>query len=120
MDFYTTLDSAISALAGAYGAPLGYILSAVVYFLRLQSFTPILYFKHGIDILLGKFDSDDDPGQITHFEALSSALLELSVWVILQVLQLHTYWWSWSSVLDVDHSILGMSTKFFTCTLALM
>ena len=33
-----------------------------------------MYFKHGIDILLGKYDSKDDPGQITHFEALSSAL----------------------------------------------
>ena len=35
---------------------------------------PFAYLRHGIDILAGKYDFDDDPGQITHFQALSSAL----------------------------------------------
>ncbi len=28
----------------------------------------------GLDILLGKYDNDDDPGDINHFQALSAAL----------------------------------------------
>ena len=76
MDIYTTLDSAISTLAGAlWGTPLVVLLlGGGIFFAAYSRLTPMLYFKHGIDILLGKFDSDDDPGQITHFEALSSAL----------------------------------------------
>ena len=37
-------------------------------------FIPFRYFKHGLDILLGKYDNDDDPGDINHFQALSAAL----------------------------------------------
>ena len=80
----------------------------------------MLYFKHGIDILLGKYDSDDDPGQITHFEALSIALAgTVGMGNIAGVsVAIHTggpgaIFWMWIT------AILGMSTKFFTCTLAL-
>ena len=123
MDFYTTLDSAISALAGAlWGTPLVILLlGGGIFFAAYSRLTPILYFKHGIDILLGKFDSDDDPGQITHFEALSSALAgTVGMGNIAGVaVAIHTggpgaVFWMWIT------AILGMSTKFFTCTLALM
>ena len=55
MDFYTTLDSAISALAGAlWGTPLVILLlGGGIFFAAYSRLTPILYFKHGIDILLG-------------------------------------------------------------------
>ena len=83
--------------------------------------TPILYFKHAIEILLGKYDSEDDPGQITHFEALSSALAgTVGMGNIAGVaVAIHTggpgaIFWMWIT------AILGMSTKFFTCTLAVM
>ena len=82
---------------------------------------PILYFKHAIEILLGKYDSEDDPGQITHFEALSSALAgTVGMGNIAGVaVAIHTggpgaIFWMWIT------AILGMSTKFFTCTLAVM
>jgi AGCS family alanine or glycine:cation symporter len=82
---------------------------------------PILYFKHAIQILLGKYDSEDDPGQITHFEALSSALAgTVGMGNIAGVaVAIHTggpgaVFWMWIT------AILGMSTKFFTCTLAVM
>ena len=123
MDFYTTLDSAISALAGAlWGTHLVILLlGGGIFFAAYSRLTPIMYFKHGIDILLGKFDSDDDPGQITHFEALSSALAgTVGMGNIAGVaVAIHTggpgaVFWMWIT------AILGMSTKFFTCTLALM
>ena len=82
---------------------------------------PILYFKHAINILLGKYDSNDDPGQITHFEALSSAMAgTVGMGNIAGVaIAIHTggpgaIFWMWIT------AILGMSTKFFTCTLSVM
>jgi len=31
-------------------------------------------FKHAIDVVRGRFDNPEDPGEISHFQALSSAL----------------------------------------------
>ncbi|MDP6168939.1 MAG: alanine/glycine:cation symporter family protein [Candidatus Marinimicrobia bacterium] len=123
MDFYNTLDSAMAALAGfLWGTPLVVLLlGGGIFFAAYSRLVPMLYFKHGIDILLGKYDSDDDPGQITHFEALSSALAgTVGMGNIAGVaVAIHTggpgaVFWMWIT------AILGMSTKFFTCTLALM
>ena len=76
MNIYEILDTAMANLAGfLWGTPLVILLlGGGIFFAGYSRFVPMLYFKHGIDILLGKYDSDDDPGQITHFEALSSAL----------------------------------------------
>ena len=75
MNFYNKLDSLIAGIAGAlWGTPLVILLLGGGIFALYSRLKPMLYFKHGIDVLLGKFDSDDDPGQISHFEALSSAL----------------------------------------------
>ena len=81
----------------------------------------MLYFKHGIHILLGKYDSDDDPGQITHFEALSSALAGTvgmgniaGVAVAINTGGPGAIFWMWIT------AVIGMSTKFFTCTLSIM
>ena len=75
--------------------------------------TPFMYFKHAIDILLGKYDSKDDPGQITHFEALSSALASTvgmgniaGVAVAIHSGGPGAIFWMWIT------AIFGMSTKF--------
>ena len=123
MDLYNTIDSAMANLAGfLWGTPLVMLLlGGGIFFAAYSRLVPMLYFKHGIDILLGKYDSDDDPGQITHFEALSSALAgTVGMGNIAGVaVAIHTggpgaVFWMWVT------AILGMSTKFFTCTLALM
>ena len=123
MDLYNTIDSAMASLAGfLWGTPLVMLLlGGGIFFAAYSRLVPMLYFKHGIDILLGKYDSDDDPGQITHFEALSSALAgTVGMGNIAGVaVAIHTggpgaVFWMWVT------AILGMSTKFFTCTLALM
>ena len=76
MQIYNTLDSFFSTLSNIlWGTPLVILLLGGGLFFAIYSrMIPILYFKHAIEILLGKYDSKDDPGQITHFEALSSAL----------------------------------------------
>ena len=123
MQIYKTLDSLFSSLASAlWGTPLVILLlGGGLYFAIISRMVPILYFKHAIQILLGKYDSKDDPGQITHFEALSSALAgTVGMGNIAGVaVAIHTggpgaVFWMWIT------AILGMSTKFFTCTLAVM
>ena len=123
MNLYNIIDSAMANLAGfLWGTPLVMLLlGGGIFFAAYSRLVPMLYFKHGIDILLGKYDSDDDPGQITHFEALSSALAgTVGMGNIAGVaVAIHTggpgaVFWMWVT------AILGMSTKFFTCTLALM
>ena len=123
MQIYKILDSIFSSLANAlWGTPLVILLlGGGLYFAIYSRMAPILYFRHAIEILLGKYDSDDDPGQITHFEALSSALAgTVGMGNIAGVaVAIHTggpgaVFWMWIT------AILGMSTKFFTCTLAVM
>ena len=123
MNFYNTLDNAIAAFAGAiWGTPLVLLLlGGGIFFALYSRLKPMLYFKHGVDILLGKYDSDDDPGQITHFEALSSALAGTvgmgniaGVAVAINTGGPGAVFWMWIT------AVLGMSTKFFTCTLSVM
>ncbi|MFQ6610316.1 MAG: sodium/alanine symporter, partial [Fidelibacterota bacterium] len=58
-----------------WGTPLLIlILGGGLFFTIYSRFTPFRYIRHGIDIVRGKYDERDDPGQINHFQALSSAL----------------------------------------------
>lgn len=84
-------------------------------------FIPFKYFAHGFNILLGKYDKKDDPGQITHFQALSSALASTvgmgnisGVAIAISMGGPGALFWMWVS------AIVGMSTKFFTCTLSIL
>lgn len=123
MEIYKKLDTIIETIAGLlWGTPLVILLlGGGIFFALYSRMVPILYFKHAIQILLGKYDSNDDPGQITHFEALTSALAgTVGMGNIAGVaVAIHTggpgaIFWMWIT------AILGMSTKFFTCTLAVM
>ena len=123
MNFYNIIDDLMSTIAGAlWATPLVILLlGGGIFFSVYSRLAPLMYFKHAIDILAGKYDSEDDPGQITHFEALSSALAStVGMGNIAGVaVAIHTggpgaIFWMWLT------AILGMSTKFFTCSLALM
>ena len=123
MNLYDTTDAFMASLANIlWGTPLVILLlGGGFYFSFISKLVPFTYLRHSIDILKGKYDSEDDPGQITHFEALSSALSStVGMGNIAGVaVAIHTggpgsIFWMWCT------AILGMSTKFFSCTLALM
>ena len=123
MNLYDAIDGFMASLANfLWGTPLVILLlGGGFYFSIISRLVPFAYLRHAIDILLGKYDSEDDPGQITHFQALSSALSStVGMGNIAGVaLAIHTggpgaIFWMWCT------AVLGMSTKFFTCTLALM
>lgn len=105
-----------------WGTPLVVLLvGGGLYFLLFSRFVPYRYFFHAIDVLRGKYDDPDDPGDISHFEALASALAATvgmgnisGVAVAIAMGGPGAVFWMWVS------AIVGMATKFFTCTLSVM
>lgn len=51
-----------------------WLAAGSVIFTVIMGFFNIRGFKHAIDIVRGKYDNPDEPGEVTHFQALSSAL----------------------------------------------
>jgi len=91
------------------------------FFLFYSRFTPFKYFKHAVLILSGKYDSEKEPGQLSHFQALSAALAATvgmgnisGVAIAIVMGGPGAIFWMWVSAL------FGMATKFYTCTLAVM
>ena len=70
------IDSLLSEMASlAWGLPLLIILiGGGLYLLIRIRFLPFRYLGHAIQVLRGKYDNPDDPGDISHFQALATAL----------------------------------------------
>ncbi len=124
--FETILNSVDSfwatAVDYAWGMPLVVLLiGAGLYFTFISKLLPFRGIAHAIEILRGKFDTEKDPGEITHFQALTSALSATigmgnisGVAVALTLGGPGAIFWMWIA------GLVGMATKFFTCTLATM
>ncbi|GJM45129.1 MAG: sodium:alanine symporter [Gemmatimonadota bacterium] len=120
------LDRADAILATAvdlaWGLPLVILLiGAGLFFTVVGGLTPLRRWRHALAILSGRFDDERAPGQITHFQALSSALsATLGMGNIAGVAIAVTtggpgaVFWMWIA------GLVGMATKFFTCTLAVL
>ncbi len=106
----------------AWGTPLLILLlGGGLFFLLYSRMLPFRHFRHAIAILRGKYDDPDEPGQINHYQALSTALAATvgmgnitGVALALGMGGPGAIFWMWVSAL------LGVSTKYFTCTLAVM
>lgn len=123
VDLITQIDGWLAdAAAFAWGTPLVVlILGGGLYFLWLSGFLPFRYLGHSVGLLSGRYDRADDPGDITHFQALSSALAGTigmgniaGVAVAITVGGPGAVFWMWMT------AIVGIATKFFTCSLAVM
>ena len=54
----------------AWGPPLlVLLLGGGLFFLVYSRLIPFRYFGHAIQILRGKYDDPDDPGDVSHFQA---------------------------------------------------
>ncbi len=69
-DFFELLDG---YLGSAAYFPIA-LLGVGVFFTFYLGFPQVRFFKHGWKVLLGKYAKDDDPGDTSHFQALSTAL----------------------------------------------
>ncbi len=107
---------------GIWGTPiLILLLGGGFYFLIYSRLAPLRHFGHAIQILTGKYDNPNEPGQLRHYQALSTALAGTvgmgnvsGVAVAITMGGPGAIFWMWISAL------LGVSTKFFTCSLAVM
>ena len=121
--FMNQLDEIISQFASAvWGIPLVILLiGGGLYLLVLSRFLPFRYLGHSLDVLRGKYNNPEDPGEINHFQALSTALSSTigmgniaGVAVAIAIGGPGAIFWLWIS------AIVGMATKFFTNSLAVM
>lgn len=119
----TRLDEFMAEFASfVWGLPLLILLTGGGLFLLIYSkFLPYRYLRHSLQVLRGKYDNPDDPGEINHFKALSTALASTigmgniaGVAVAIAIGGPGAIFWLWIS------AVIGMATKFFTNTLAVM
>jgi AGCS family alanine or glycine:cation symporter len=119
----TKIDQFIADFASfVWGLPLLILLiGGGFYLLIISKFLPFRYLGHALQVLRGKYDNPDDLGEISHFQALSTALSATvgmgniaGVAVAIAIGGPGAIFWMWVS------AIIGMATKFFTNSLAVM
>lgn len=117
------IASLLNQFAGmVWGLPLVISLVGVgIGFTWYTSGVQFRQFRHSLQCIFGKFDKPSDPGEITHFQALSAALsATIGLGNIAGVaIAIHTggpgaVFWMWVT------GLVGMATKFVSCSLAVM
>ncbi|HEQ98002.1 MAG TPA: sodium:alanine symporter family protein [candidate division Zixibacteria bacterium] len=121
MGIVETLTNWTGSISGfLWSAPLAFtLLGAGLIISVTLKFVQFRGFKHGIELISGKYDKPEHEGAITHFQALSAALsATIGTGNIVGVAEA-IYWggpgaifWMWLTAL------FGMAIKFTSCTLA--
>ncbi|RUO25723.1 sodium:alanine symporter family protein [Aliidiomarina minuta] len=113
-----TLDFLDSILGGAFYFPF-ILLGVGLFFTIYLKFPQIRFFKHGWRVVTGKFDRSRDPGDTTHFQALTTALSGTvgtgnigGVALALFLGGPAALFWMWMT------AFFGMTTKFVEVTLS--
>lgn len=105
-----------------WGTPLLILLTGGGFFMLVYSgFIPFRGLKHSMKVVGGKYDDPNASGDITSLQALSSAIAATvglgnisGVALAIGTGGPGAIFWMWVS------AFVGMATKFFTCTLAIM
>ena len=97
------------------------LLFGGVYYSFFFGWLSLRGFRHSIDVIRGRYDNPDDPGEISHFQALTSALSATiglgniaGVAIAVSVGGPGAVFWMLLTAL------FGMSSKLASCTLAVM
>ena len=95
------------------------MLFGSVFFSLRYGFVNVRLFRHALDVVRGKYDNEEDKGEITHFQALTSALSATvglgniaGVAIAISLGGPGAVLWLWLI------GFLGMSMKFSSCTFA--
>ena len=105
-----------------WGTPLVVLLlGGGCFFLVLSRALPYRHLGHALGIMLGGYETPDQPGELTHKQALAAALsntmgLGNVAGVALAIVAggPGAIFWMWMS------AVIGIATKFFTCSLGVM
>ncbi len=118
-----SIDRALAAAVDVAWGPLLIVLllGGGLYLTIRSRFLPFVGVRHALEILRGKYDRPSDPGELTHFQALATALSSTiglgnigGVAIAITQGGPGAVFWMWMA------GIVGMATKFFTCTLAIL
>lgn len=116
------MSELIATLATGIWTPVLFLLIlGGLFFFIYSRFIQYRYLGHAIAILRGKFDDPNNPGQISAYEALSTALASTvgmgniaGVAAAISIGGPGALFWMWVT------AFVGMSTNFFTSTLSVM
>ena len=105
-----------------WGTPLVILLlGGGCFFLVLSRALPYRHLGHALGIMLGHYETPDQPGELSHKQALAAALsntmgLGNVAGVALAIVAggPGAVFWMWMS------AVIGIATKFFTCSLGVM
>ena len=111
------------ALPVGFGQKMPVVLIVLViggvFFTLRYAFINVRMFSHSINVIRGKYDRPEDEGEVTHFQALTSALSATvglgniaGVAAAIAIGGPGAIFWMWLC------AFLGMSMKFTSCTLA--
>lgn len=93
------------------------VLGATFFTIRM-GFINIRGFKHSIDLAKGKYDDPNAPGQVTHFQALATAVSgTVGLGNIAGVAVAVSLGGAGATFWMIVCGLLGMSSKFVECTL---
>jgi AGCS family alanine or glycine:cation symporter len=120
--FLQSLSAGISNTASfVWTFVLFLLILGGVFFLIYSRFIHYKYFGHAIAVLRGKYHNPNDPGQISPYEALSTALASTvgmgniaGVAAAISIGGPGALFWMWVT------AFVGMSTNFFTSTASVM
>ncbi|MEE2876621.1 MAG: sodium:alanine symporter family protein [Candidatus Neomarinimicrobiota bacterium] len=118
--FLDQLTAATGKVSDVISGPLVFILLGTGLFITLTlKFIQIRKLKHSFDVVGGKYDNPEDEGDVTHFQALSTALSSTigigniaGVALAVRLGGPGALFWMWVTAL------LGMATKYAECTLS--
>jgi AGCS family alanine or glycine:cation symporter len=97
------------------------IIGGGLFLVFYSKLLPYRYFKHALRITAGKYDDPNDPGEVSHLQALSSAVAATvgmgniaGVAIAIYLGGPGVVFWIWITAL------IGMCIKFYSCSLSIM
>ncbi|CAN0574363.1 unnamed protein product [Ectocarpus sp. 12 AP-2014] len=97
------------------------IIGGGLFLVFYSKLLPYRYFKHALRITAGKYDNPNDPGEVSHLQALSSAVAATvgmgniaGVAIAIYLGGPGVVFWIWITAL------IGMCIKFYSCSLSIM
>jgi AGCS family alanine or glycine:cation symporter len=95
-----------------------WLLFGALFFTIKLGFINIRGFKHSLELARGKYDDPDAPGQVTHFQALATAVSgTVGLGNIAGVAVAVSLGGAGATMWMIIAGLLGMSSKFVECTL---
>ena len=95
-----------------------WLVFGALFFTIKMNFVNIRGFKHAIELVQGKFDDPNDKGEVSHFQALATALsATVGLGNIAGVAVAITVGGPGATFWMIVAGLLGMSSKFVECTL---